>query len=55
MVLEASPEDSVGDRMGGLETWLLINLVTIVYSHPYNKLQETHIMYGIVVLLFQML
>ena len=37
---------------GGLETWLLINLVTIVYAHPHDKLQETRVMYGIVVLLF---
>lgn len=29
-VLEASSKDSVGVGVGGMETWLLINLVTVV-------------------------
>lgn len=31
-VLEASSKDSVGVGVGGMETWLLINLVAIVDS-----------------------
>lgn len=36
-VLEASSKDSVGVRVGGMETWLLINLVTVVDSQHWNK------------------
>lgn len=36
-VLEASSEDSVGVGVGGMETWLLINLVTVVDSQRWNK------------------
>ncbi len=36
-VLEASSKDSVGVRVGGMETWLLINLVTVDGSQCCKK------------------
>lgn len=50
-VLEAASKDSVGVGVGGMETWLLINLVTVVDSQ-LKWTRETHIMYQIVVFLF---
>lgn len=50
-VLEASSEDSVGVEVGGMETWLLVNLVTAVDS-VQKQAQETHIMSSIVVFHF---
>lgn len=50
-MLEASSEDSVGVEVGGMETWLLVNLVTAVDS-VQKQAQETHIMSSIVVFHF---